>query len=88
MLIPKEKIAPCPLPHPLAISLYTKVTFSLFAGGGGGGMVQHFFWNLIHFFDIQSKNTSKLILLSFKGLSERFFSQGFQNRSYFLKYVI
>ena len=47
-----------------------------------------FFWNLTHFFDIQLKKTSNLIFLDFKVPSERFFSQEFQNRSYFLKYVV
>ena len=56
--------------------------------GEGGGLVPISFWNLTHFFDIQFKNTSNLIFLGFKAPSERFFqifSQGFQNRSYFLK---
>ena len=42
-------------------------------GGGGSGMVQIFFWNFAHFFDIHFKNTSNLIFLGFKVPSERFF---------------
>ena len=47
-------------------------------GGGAGGMVQLFFWNLTHFFDIQFKNTSNLIFLGFKVPSERFFHKNFK----------
>ena len=43
------------------------------SGAGSGGMVPIFFWNLTLFFDIQFKNTSNLILLSFKVPSERCF---------------
>ena len=60
-------------------------------GGGGlgaGGMVQIFFWNLTHFFDLQFRNTFNLIFLDFKVPSESFFSQEFQNRSYFLTYLV
>ena len=56
------------------------------ARGWKGGMVQIFFWNLTHFFDFEFKNTSNLIFLGFKVPSERL--QGFQNRSYFLTYVV
>ena len=47
-------------------------------GGGAGGMVQYFFWNLIHFLDFQFKNTSNLIFLGFKVSSERFFHKDFK----------
>ena len=40
------------------------------------------------FLDIQFKNASDLILLSFKEPPERFSSQGFLNRSYFSEYVV
>ena len=38
-------------------------------------MVQNYFCVLRNFFDIQFKNTSNLILLSFKVPSERFFTR-------------
>ena len=38
--------------------------------------------------DIQFKNASDFILLSFKVPPERFSSQGFLNRSYFFEYVV
>ena len=57
-------------------------------GGGRGGMAQNHFSDRTLFFDLQFKNTSNLILLGFKMSSERFFIQEFQNRVYFLPYVI
>ena len=47
---------------------------ALLPGDGGSGMVQKRFCRLTKLFDIQFKNTSNLILLSFKVQSERFFT--------------
>merc|ERR1712051_669558 len=57
-------------------------------GGGRGGMAQNHFSDSTLFFDLQFKNISNLILLGFKMSSERFYIRGFQNRAYFLAYVI
>ena len=51
-------------------------------------MVPTIFRNLTTFFDIQFKSTFDFNFPIFKVPSERFFSQGFQNRSHFLKYVV
>jgi hypothetical protein len=67
---------------------FRHLIFQLYIGTVAGDMVQNYFWNLTHFFDIQFKNTSNLIFQGFKVPSERFFSQEFQNRSYFLTYVV
>ena len=51
------------------------------SGGGGaglGGMVQIYFWNQTHFFDIQFKNTFNLNFLGFKVPSESFFHKNFK----------
>ena len=60
------------------------------SGAGGiiswGGRVQNHFSDLTFFFDFEFKNTSNLIFPGFKVPSESF--QGFQNRVYFLAYVI
>ena len=63
------------------VTLLYKEMKLLLPGGGGlgaGGMVQIFFWNLTHFFDIQFKNTSNLIFPSFKVPYERFFHKDFK----------
>ena len=52
----------------------------------GRGREENIFWNLTDFFDVHVKNTSNLIFLGFKVPSESFFSQEFQNRTYFLTY--
>ena len=41
-------------------------------------MVQIVFWNLRKIFEIQFKNTTNLVLLSFKVPSERFFHKNFK----------
>ena len=53
-------------------------------GGGAGGMVAIFFLRFENFFLIQFKNTSNLILLSFKVPSERFFHKVFRTGLTFL----
>ena len=46
------------------------------------------FWNLTPFFDFKFKNTSNLIFPKFQGAIWKIFIQEFQNRAYFLAYVI
>ena len=48
-------------------------------GGGRGGMAQNHFSDRTLFFDLQFKNTSNLILLSFKMSSESFLFHKFFN---------
>ena len=54
-------------------------------GGAGGGMGWTFFLEFDIFFDIQFKNT--YFQFNFPRFQGVIFSQEFQNRSYFLKYL-
>ena len=57
-------------------------------GGGGGGMVQNSFCTLRHFFWYSIQEYFQFNFAKFQGAIWKVFPQDFQNRSYFLKYVV
>ena len=52
-----------------------------------GGMVQNLFWNFTHFLWFSIYKYFQFNFPRFQGVIWKIFSQGFQNRSYFLIYI-